>query len=75
VGKDGTPAVVVGEYHAQEAKFSAPGVNKLLDLLDLNDDGKLEIIVSSMYYEGASTLVYADTGGKFELVMGAGCGA
>jgi hypothetical protein len=75
VGKDGTPVVVVGEYHPQAAEFSAPGMNKLIDLLDLNDDGKLEIIVSSMYYEGGSTLVYADTDGKFELVMGAGCGA
>jgi peptidoglycan hydrolase-like protein with peptidoglycan-binding domain len=74
VGKDGPPVVIIGEYHPQAAEFSAPSVNNLVDLLDLNDDGKLEIIVASRYYEGNSTLVYTYTNSKAELVIGAGCG-
>jgi hypothetical protein len=74
VGKDGTPVVVIAEYHPQAAKFSAPSVNKLVDLLDLNGDGNLEIIVSSMYYEGNSTVIYTYTNGKVEATIGSGCG-
>ncbi len=74
VNKDGNPVLVIGEYHPQATEFSAPNQNQLVDLLDLNGDGKLEIVVASRYFEGAATLIYTYNGGKVEEALVTGCG-
>ena len=50
------------------ASFEIPGV------LDLNGDGKLEVIVHSHYYEGAGTTIYDCSGGKCKAVLSVECG-
>jgi hypothetical protein len=44
----------------------APSVFNLAVLLDLNDDGKLEVIVHSFYYEGGQTPIYRSEPDKIE---------
>jgi hypothetical protein len=66
--------LVLGEYHPQATDFSAPNQNQLVDLLDLNGDGKLEIVIASRYYEGAATFIYTYNGGMVEEALVTGCG-
>ena len=42
--------------------------------LDLNGDGKLEVIVHSHYYEGSETTIYDCSGGQCEAALSVGCG-
>ena len=44
-------------------------------VLDLNGDGKLEVIVHSFYYEGAQTTIYRCELDKIEAVLSVECGA
>lgn len=73
IRKDHEPVVLIEDYYPQAIELSAPSVHRVLDLLDLNGDGTLEIVVSSSYFEGISTFVYAYTNGKAEKVIGVGC--
>lgn len=52
-----------------------PEQNNVAALLDLNGDGKLEIIVRGGYYEGSWSTVFRLNGLKVENVFGCGCGA
>ena len=44
-------------------------------VLDLNGDGKLEVIVHSFYYEGGQTTIYRCELDKIEAVLSVECGA
>jgi hypothetical protein len=44
--------LVAGEVYAKPDESVAPNVYNLAAVLDLNGDGKLEVIVHSFYYEG-----------------------
>jgi hypothetical protein len=64
---------VAGELYVKDESgpsnlFEIPAV------LDLNGDGKLEVIIHSHYYEGAETTIYDCSGGKCEVVLSVGCG-
>ena len=48
---------------------------KLAAVLDLNGDGKLEVIVHSFYYEGGQTTIYRCQPDKIEEVLSVECGA
>ena len=50
--------VVVGEVYPKPDESVAPNVYKIAAVLDLNGDGKLEVIVQSFYYEGGQTTIY-----------------
>ena len=43
-------------------------------VLDLNGDGKLEVIVHSFYYEGDQTTIYRCGVDKIEAVLSVECG-
>ncbi len=68
-------SVLEGEVHPKGIEFSAPNISTLAGVLDVNGDGKMEILVRSRYYEGNSTQVYEMQGGKPQMVLSEGCGA
>jgi hypothetical protein len=67
-------AIVLGRIFPEAATFVAPEIFELLDLLDLNGDGQLEIVASAVYYEGGSVLAFDQIAGKYQDVIGNGCG-
>ena len=48
---------------------------RVLDVADLNGDGRMEVLVHAWYYEGASVVVYSYDGSELTQVLAAGCGA
>jgi hypothetical protein len=48
---------------------------RVLDVADLNGDGRMEVLVHAWYYEGASVIVYTYDGTEFTQVLASGCGA
>jgi len=65
--------LVAGEVYAKD-ESTTPNVYEVPAVLDLNGDGKLEVIVHSQYYEGAETTIYDCSGGKCEAALSVGCG-
>jgi hypothetical protein len=65
---------VAGEVYVKD-ESNAPNVYEIPAVLDLNGDGKLEVIVHSHYYEGAETAIYDCSGGKCKAVLSVACGA
>jgi hypothetical protein len=64
---------VTGQLYPKD-KSSTPNVYEIPAALDLNGDGKLEVIVHSHYYEGAETTIYDCSGGKCKAVLSVVCG-
>ena len=48
---------------------------RILDVADLNGDGRMEVMVHAWYYEGAAVIVYTYDDGELTEVLAAGCGA
>jgi len=67
--------LVAGEVYAKSDESVAPNVYNLAAVLDLNGDGKLEVIVHSFYYEGGQTTIYRCQSDKIEEVLSVECGA
>jgi hypothetical protein len=65
---------IAGEVYAKD-ESNAPNVYEIPAVLDLNGDGKLEVIVHSHYYEGAETTIYDCSGGKCKAVLSVACRA
>ena len=65
--------LVAGELYVKD-ESSASNLYEIPGVLDLNGDGKLEVIVHSHYYEGAETTIYDCSGGKCEAVLSVACG-
>lgn len=65
---------ISGELYPKD-ESSAPNVYEIPAVLDLNGDGKLEVIVHSHYYEGEETTIYDCSGGKCKAVLSVACGA
>jgi hypothetical protein len=70
--------VLDGEYHPKPRNPETdgpPNVYSLAAVLDLNGDGRMEIIVQGAYYEGDWKTVYALHGSEVKNIFGCGCGA
>ena len=72
--------VVEGEFHPKayvrkEDSFDAPNAYKVIATLDLDGDGKLEVIVGSNYYEGEEITIYRCDPKKIEALLSVACGA
>jgi hypothetical protein len=65
------PAVDDGE----DPSFEIIERYRVLDVADLNGDGRMEVVVHAWYYEGASVLVYTYDDGALTEVLATGCGA
>ena len=74
--------LVEGEFHPKayqrknddDASFDAPNAYKVIAVLDLDGDGKMEIVVGSHYYEGQATTIYRCDAKKCEELLSVGCG-
>jgi hypothetical protein len=68
--------MVAGEIHPKNKDLYDGNVFELSSVLDLNGDGKLELVVYSEYYEGNAAQVYSVTGGKLleHMALAVGCG-
>jgi len=72
--------VVEGEFHPKayvrkEDSFDAPNAYKVIATLDLDGDGKLEVVVGSNYYEGEEITIYRCDPKKVEALLSVACGA
>ncbi|MEP6586623.1 MAG: FG-GAP repeat protein [Candidatus Udaeobacter sp.] len=72
--------MVEGEFHPQayvrrDDSFDAPNVYKVIATLDLDGDGKMEIVVGSNYYEGEEITIYRCDPKKAEALLSVACGA
>jgi hypothetical protein len=75
VRADGTTVIpVAGNYHLEAQEFAAPYTFTLLNTLDLDGDGTLEIVLDASYYEGAFTEAYTIFNNEAQFLFGAGCG-
>ncbi len=72
--------LVEGEFHPKayvrkEDSFDAPNAYNVIATLDLDGDGKMEIVVGSNYYEGEEITIYRCDPKKVEALLSAACGA
>lgn len=67
--------LVAGEVYTKADASNAPNLYSIAAVLDLNGDGKLEVIVHSLYYEGGETTIYRCEPEKSEAVLSVECGA
>ena len=66
--------LIAGDFYVKD-ESSPAYLYEIRGVLDLNGDGKLEVIVHSQYYEGAETTIYDCSGGKCKAVLSVACGA
>jgi hypothetical protein len=72
--------LVEGEFHSKayvskDYSFDAPNAYKVVATLDLDGDGKLEVVVDSNYYEGEAITIYRCDPKKVEALLSVSCGA
>ena len=66
--------LIDGEFYRKAGDFNAPRRFRVSALLDVDGDGKIEVIVNAAYYEGGSTTVYRCTPSKIEKLLSVECG-
>ncbi len=74
--------LIVGEFYPKaypkaaqdEGRFDAPNAYKVSAVIDLDGDGKMEIVVRSDYYEGGATTIYRCNQKRIEELLSVACG-
>jgi hypothetical protein len=66
--------VVASEIHGTAGEFNAPLTYEVQSLLDLNGDGRMEIVLDSDYYEGSFVGVLTLDGIRVTERISTGCG-
>jgi hypothetical protein len=67
--------LIDGEFYPKASESQTPYRYQVSGLLDLDGDGRLEVILYSAYYEGATVTVWHFGAGKLNKVLEIGCGA
>ena len=67
--------LIDGEFYPKASVSQTPYRHEVSGLLDLDGDGRLEVILYSAYYEGATVTVWHFGAGKLHKVLEIGCGA
>lgn len=65
---------VFSQIHVRAASLNAPAILELAAVLDINGDGKMEIITRGRYYQGQWGTVYEWRNGYPKEVLSSGCG-
>jgi hypothetical protein len=68
-------SIITGEFYPKAKKFTGPAEHRVIGVLDLNGDGKMEIVLSGRYYEGDWVEAYRVQGAKITKLFNMGCGA
>jgi hypothetical protein len=68
--------IVTGDFVMKKIDFGAPGNYQISSIIDLNGDGKMEIVIYGSYYEGNWIEAYEMKGDKPTHIkaLNAGCG-
>lgn len=68
--------IVTGDFVTKKIDFGAPSEYRISSIIDLNGDGKMEIIIYGSYYEGNWVEAYEMKGNKPANIkaLNAGCG-
>jgi hypothetical protein len=74
--------LVEGEFYPKaykngtddDSSFNAPNTYKVIAVLDLDGDGKMEVVVASQYYEGGATTIYRCDLKKIDALLSVACG-
>jgi hypothetical protein len=67
--------LIDGQFFPKASESETPYRYEVSGLLDLDGDGRLEVILYSAYYEGATVTVWHFGAGKLHKVLEIGCGA
>lgn len=68
--------LLVEHFYPRKIQYPlTPYQHTVAAVLDLNGDGKMEVIIHGGYYEGSWSTVFRLDGNKVENVFGCGCGA
>ncbi|MDP2046987.1 MAG: hypothetical protein Q8L00_12345 [Deltaproteobacteria bacterium] len=67
--------IITAEYYPKAKKFTGPAEHRIIGVLDLNGDGRLEVVLSGRYYEGDWVEAYRIEGAKITKLFNMGCGA
>lgn len=62
------------EYYPATAEFVRPSRYGVIAMLDLNGDGRMEVVVDRIFFEGSGTSVYSIDGDQIQEVIAASCG-
>ena len=65
---------MAGEFYPEAKGDAPPNRFEIATLLDLNGDGKIDIVVRSAYYEGDEISVYEYSASGFNKALSVGCG-
>ena len=66
--------LVDGEIYPKAKTFNAPSSYEIAAILDLDGDGKLEVVVHSAYYEGGATTIFRCSPARIEKLVAVACG-
>jgi hypothetical protein len=66
--------ILDGEFYETSKEFNAPNLHEVSAVLDLDGDGKMEVILSSEYYEGGATTVWQFGAKEATKVLEVACG-
>jgi hypothetical protein len=67
-------SVLAGEYYPRAKTFNASSEHKVGAIVDLNGDGRMEVVLFGRYYEGDWAEAYQIQGAKVTKLFGTGCG-
>jgi len=67
--------LVEGEFYKKADNSNTPYVHRVSAILDLDGDGKMEFVLSGIYYEGGTTTIYRYTPSSIKKLVSVSCGA